>query len=127
MITGPDWRDRIPRNMTHIPAPTDLVWIIGRTELLADNDSEAVNRIQRQYRLKPYRSRPGSGNSQTVDCLEDDEKEPPIDIVLKMDGEEFFTRLSEVMRENPPPANQKGMEEIASCRKCTVVMITPLP
>lgn len=110
VITGPQWRGQIPHNMTHISAPTDLVWIIGRTELLADNDIEAVNRIQRQYRLKTYRSRRGSDHNQTVDCLKDDEKEPPIDVVLKMNGEEFFTRLSSLMLENPPPADQKGME-----------------
>ena len=110
MITGPDWRGRVPNNMTHIPAPTNLVWIIGRTELLADNDIEAVNQIQRRYRLNTYRNTRNSHDNSDVHCLEDHEKEPPIDVVLKMNGEEFFTRLSEVMRENPPPADQKGME-----------------
>ena len=110
MITGPEWRGRIPNEVTHIPAPTNLVWIIGRTELLADNDLDAVNRIQRQYRLKTYRPSRNRLNNQAVNCLEDHEKEPPIDVVLKMDGEEFFTRLSDVMKENPPPADQKSME-----------------
>jgi DNA sulfur modification protein DndE len=110
LITGPDWRGRIPRGMTQIAAPTNLVWIIGRTELLSPDDIYTVNQIQTSYELKPYDPRVRASHGNQADCLEDSEKQPPIDIVLSMSGETFFSRLSELMIENPPPRDQRTME-----------------
>src|SRR5690606_23147376 len=31
LITGPGWRGHLPTGMTEIKAPTNLVWILGRT------------------------------------------------------------------------------------------------
>lgn len=112
LITGPDWKGIVPRNVRHIPAPTDLVWVIGRTEVRSEQDIAVVNEIQREYKLRPLRGE--QAPQKDVNCLEDHQKERPIDVVLDMSGEEFFTRLSALMTENPPPEDQKGMELILS-------------
>lgn len=108
LITGPQWHGRVPFGMKHVPAPTNLVWIIGRTEVRSEKDTYRVNELQAQYRLQPLGE--NRVENADVDCLEDSEMRPPIDVVLDMNGEEFFTRLSQLMKENPPPSDEKGIE-----------------
>ena len=52
-LVGPDWRGTLPADVQKIAAPTNLVWIIGRTYTAGKADYGAVNAIQRQYKLVP--------------------------------------------------------------------------
>ncbi|MGP0172328.1 DUF1254 domain-containing protein [Pseudomonas sp. NCHU5208] len=109
-ITGPNWRQAsVPQGYIQIPAPTNLVWIIGRTEVKGESDIAAVHDIQRQYKLTTYNG--NTAATTDVDCVEDQDRTPPIDVVKSLNGEEFFSRLSQLMKENPPPQDERWIEK----------------
>jgi hypothetical protein len=118
VLVGPTWRGmpNVP-GATVIPAPTNIVWIIGRT-FAQDRraDLDAVHRLQRQYTLvplsaygKPYESRP-----QRVDPTVD-MKTPVRDQVNALDAATFFDRLAKLMKDNPPaPADSVLVRRMVS-------------
>ncbi|MAR01842.1 MAG: hypothetical protein CMI00_15060 [Oceanospirillaceae bacterium] len=105
-ITGPEWSGTTPVGYTRVKAPTDFVWIIGRTEVWADEDLTDVNSLQDRFVINLYRSR---GNERTRFKCED--RSEPEEVVKKLSGEEFFTRLDMLMREYPLAGQDQEMIE----------------
>ena len=104
-ITGPGWTGTLPAGMQQLKSPTNMVWIIGRTQTNGPKDYPAVQTIQKQYKLtplsafgKPYTPVPGVVDP-TVDM-----KLAPVEAVAKMGTAAFFDRMSALMKDNPPPA-----------------------
>ena len=104
VIAGPQWSGSIPADARLIPAPTNMVWILGRTFCTGTpEDYKAVHAIQDNYKLtplsaygKPYTPPPG-----LVD--------PSVDMktavrtqVGRLDPDTYFTRLAMLMVDNPP-------------------------
>ncbi|MDF1762148.1 MAG: DUF1254 domain-containing protein [Oleibacter sp.] len=108
-IVGPDWMGDVPSGYEKIPSTTNLVWIIGRTEVKGKDDIPAVNAIQDQYSLTSVFPQDSGIDPSEIQCVKDDERETPSDVVKSLSGEEFFTRLSALMIENPPPAEDAWM------------------
>lgn len=52
-ITGPGWKGAVPSGMKHITAPTNRVWIAGRTQVNDKTDGEIVKSILYRYTLTP--------------------------------------------------------------------------
>ena len=52
-ITGPGWTGTLPAGVKEIKSPTQLVWIIGRTQTNGKADYAAVHAIQDGYKLTP--------------------------------------------------------------------------
>ena len=52
ITTGPGWSGRFPPKVTRIDAPTNMAWLIGRTETRGHSDYTAVRRIQERYALR---------------------------------------------------------------------------
>ena len=100
-IVGPGWSGDSPKGYELIKAPTNLVWIIGRTEVRGEDDIPAVNQIQRQYELIPYQRQQ---QRTQIECVPPESKRPPEEVVKSMSAVEYFSRLSELMEENPAPA-----------------------
>jgi hypothetical protein len=116
VLVGPGWQGNLPPGVKEIKAPTNLIWIIGRTRCNGKDDYAAVNAIQRQYTLtplsaygKPYTS-PGFGSADpSVDVTT-----PPVTQVARMDAATFFGRLARLMKDNPPaPADAPMVEKLA--------------
>lgn len=106
-ITGPGWSGGVPMGYERIDAPTDLVWIVGRTELRDESDVSAVNRIQHQYQLTPLA---GAGEAAVAaTCVPDGEKTPHIDVVKSLSGRDYFQRLADLMARYPPPPEDDFM------------------
>ncbi|MCG8317207.1 MAG: DUF1254 domain-containing protein [Pseudomonadales bacterium] len=101
------FRGQIPAGYTPIVAPTDLVWIIGRTEVRGDDDVSVVNAIQDQYKLYPLHGE--KSESDITSCIPASEKTPPIEIVKALSGQEFFTRLATLMEKYPAPKSDRRM------------------
>jgi hypothetical protein len=104
-ITGPGWKGSLPNGVKEIKAPTNMVWIIGRTQTDGPPDYDAVNALQKQYTLtplsafgKPYRPPPGVID-QRVNM-----RVGPADQLAKMDSTTFFQTLARLMASNPPLA-----------------------
>ena len=52
-VTGPGWKGALPKGVKEIKAPTNTVWIIGRTQTNGPEDYAAVHTLQKQYTLIP--------------------------------------------------------------------------
>lgn len=116
-IVGPGWQGTVPPGVKKIQAPTDMVWILGRTQCNGKDDYAAVNAIQRQYSLtplsvygKPY-TPPGFGPADPSA----DVTTPPVTQVARMDAVTFFNRLARLMKDNPPsPADAPMVQKLAA-------------
>lgn len=116
-VTGPRWNGSLPADVREIRAPTEMVWIIGRTQTDGKRDYPAVHAIQDGFRLTPL-----SGWGRPYTPPEDvpvrggvDRTTAPVDQVARMDAATFFGRLNELMVGNPPaPADADAMERFAA-------------
>ena len=109
-IVGPDWEGDLPDGYERVDAPTNMVWVIGRTEVHDDADIPEVNRIQEQFTLTPL-----AGTAlETVGayCVPDSEKTPPIAVVESLSGGEYFSRLGDLIERYPPPEEDAAMLKV---------------
>jgi hypothetical protein len=103
-VTGPGWSGTLPKGVQQLKSPTDMVWMIGRTQTNGPKDYAAVHAIQKQFRLvplsafgKPY-TPPAGAVDPSVDM-----KLAPVEAVAKMSTADFFAALARLMKDNPPP------------------------
>jgi hypothetical protein len=106
-IIGPKWKGELPKNAEEIRAPTETVWIIGRTQTNGKGDVAAVAKIQDQYKLVPL-SRKG-GKTPAAPAANVDVKASPREQVAKMDAHTFFTRVAMLLPGNPPAKEDTPM------------------
>ncbi|HEY7236978.1 MAG TPA: DUF1254 domain-containing protein [Gemmatimonadaceae bacterium] len=115
-IVGPEWHGKLPAELTEIRVPTNMAWLIGRTQTNGASDYAAVHEIQDQYVLTPL-SAFGSAAApaeRPVDASVDTVT-PPADQVARMDAAAFFGRMNALMKANPPlPADARAMERFAT-------------
>jgi len=115
-IVGPGFKGKLPAGLKKIESPTNLVWIIGRTQTNGKADYEAVHAIQKEYKLTPL-SAWGKPYTPPAKVPVDPKvsKEPPVKQVEKMDAQTFFGRLNALMQGNPPaPADAAVMKKFAA-------------
>lgn len=103
-ISGPGWTGTLPAGMKQLKSPTNMVWIIGRTQTNGPKEYATVHAIQKQYKLtplsvfgKPYTPPPAAVDP-TVDM-----KLAPVQAVATMSIAAFFNTLAALMKDNPPP------------------------
>jgi hypothetical protein len=107
LITGPDWIGSIPAGMQQFKSPTNMVWILGRTQTNGIEDYAAVHAIQDGYKLTPLASwgqayvLPRGSADPTLD-----RNIPPVEQLKKMSAIDYFNRLSRLLKSNPPPASE---------------------
>jgi hypothetical protein len=109
-VVGPDWKGKLPVGVHEIKSPTNMVWLIGRTQTDGKQDYANVHAIQDQYLLTPLSA---WGKLYTPPAnvpveAEIDVKTPPVDQVARMDAATFFPRLNALMKDNPPAAADKN-------------------
>ena len=112
LIAGPGWVGELPPKTELIKAPTNMVWIIGRTQVNSKADGEKiVIPLQKKYTLtplsawgKPY-TPPAPTNDSTLS------KEGPNEIVMGMPVDEFFNHVNSLMVSNPPAEADKPVLE----------------
>ena len=107
VITGPEWTGAIPDGMRQLKSPTNLVWILGRTETHGRDDYAEVHAIQDGYKLTPL-AQPGKAYVPPSDHADPafDRKVPPVEQLKKMRAAEYFDRLARLLKSNPPPASE---------------------
>jgi hypothetical protein len=104
-VVGPRWRGPLPAGIKEYRSPTGTVFLIGRTQTNGKADYAAVHQFQDGIKAVPlsaygksYAPPPGPINAQQ------DMSAPPAR-VAKMDAAAFFALFAELMKENPPHAN----------------------
>lgn len=116
-IVGPQWTGKLPAGVKELKSPTNLIWVIGRTQTNGKEDYPAVHAIQDQYKVTPL-SAWGKAYAPPDNTAIDkniDMKTPPVEQVAKMDAPTFFARLNNLMTDNPPAAEDAdAMKRFAS-------------
>jgi hypothetical protein len=105
LITGPQWTGAVPAGMQQIKAPTNMVWILGRTQVNSREDGQqVVVPLQKQYVLaplsqygKPFTPVASAGDSSVTHG-------DPNSILRAMPIDVFFNYLNQLMVNNPPSA-----------------------
>ena len=105
-VVGPGWKGTLPEGLKPIQSPTNLVWLIGRTQTNGKSDYAAVHAIQDKYRLVPLSAwgKPYQAPANVPVAADVDMKTPPPEQVARMDAATFFGRLNRLMQDNPPAA-----------------------
>ena len=105
-ITGPGWSGTLPDGVTEYKSPTSMVWILGRIYCTGTPEDYAeVHALQDQCQLVPLSAygkayTPPSGK---VDPAID-MKKAVRDQVNALDAKAYFSLLAELMKTNPPSA-----------------------
>lgn len=106
LLTGPGWTGTVPANMVQLKSPTNLVWILGRTETRGPADYPAVHKIQEAYDLRMLDRNavvpppPPGTDTKTAPSLQMDALDDP---------GVFYSRLCRLMSDNPPAAADKPL------------------
>jgi hypothetical protein len=103
-IVGPRWNGKLPDGVERLRCPTNIGWVVGRTQTNGKADYENVHRIQDGFKLtplsqwgKPYAPPAESAVDPTVDM-----KTPPPVQLAKMSAQRYFEMLAKLMKNNPP-------------------------
>ncbi len=105
VITGPNWTGTLPAGMQPFKSPTNLVWILGRTQTNGPEDYPAVHAIQAGFKLIPL-SQFGKLYTAPEGVVDPgaDMKTPPVAQLKRMTGAQFLSSLAMLLKSNPPPA-----------------------
>jgi len=111
-IVGPTYKKALPADVTALPAPTDMVWIVGRIDPGGPGGAAAAAKLQEQLKLtplsqwgkKPARAQPAgaTGKAETASAAQQ---------VAQLDAKAFFTRLAALLATNPPSKDDGAMVE----------------
>lgn len=120
-ITGPGWKGKLPTGLRQVKAPTNMVWILGRTYCTGTpEDYREVHALQNQYRLVPLSA---YGKQFTAAPGRVD---PDIDMrtavreqVNIMEAGGYFKLLAELMKDNPPAKADAAM--VAKLKRLGIV------
>ena len=110
LITGPGWKGEVPAGMTHVASATRYIVILGRTYADGtEQDYEAVNALQAQYKItplsawgKPFQYKAPPVNPDPGFSMTD----KPQAVILAMGTEGYFNLLAKLMGDAAPPAQE---------------------
>jgi hypothetical protein len=121
-IVGPAWKGTLPPHVEKINAPTNTVWLLGRTQVNSVADYSAVHAVQDGYALMPLSQYPnGSSVSPTPAPPAPgsppgiNRNEPPPMQVQRMTARDFFQTVATLLEANPPHAQDAPLiKQLAS-------------
>jgi hypothetical protein len=103
LITPPGWNGTVPGGMSRISAPTQHVWVIGRTKTDGPPDYDAVHKIQAGYKvtmLSDWGKTPRPVEVKIDPSV--DMKTPPKVQVDTMAAGKYFAYAAELLKVEPP-------------------------
>lgn len=103
-ITGPTWTGKLPAGVKQLKAPTNMVWILGRTYCIGTpDDYQTVHALQDKYKVVPL-SAYGKDYTPPAGKVDPgiDMKTPVRDQVNKLSAADYFKLLTDLMASNPP-------------------------
>jgi len=120
-ITGPGWTGTLPAGMTEYKSPAGMVWLLGRIYCTGTpEDYKAVHALQDQMSAVPLSSygkvyKPEPGNVEASW----ESKKSVRDQVHELDGNGYFKLFAELLKTNPPAAEDGPM--VAKLAKIGIV------
>ena len=110
-ITGPGWSGVLPNGVTQAKSPTAMVWILGRIYTTGTpEDYKEVHALQDRFSVVPLSSY-GKPYTPPVAVVDPgfDMKTSARKQVNALDVEAYFTRLAQLMKSNPPAAQDAAL------------------
>ena len=110
-ITGPGWSGDLPKGVTEYKSPTGMVWVLGRIYCTGTpEDYKAVHALQDKVSAVPLSAygKPYTPEPATVDPGID-MKTAARDQVNAMDAGAYFKLFAELLKTNPPAAEDAPM------------------
>jgi hypothetical protein len=105
LISGPGWNGTVPAGMNQISAPTNLVWMIGRTQVNSKEDgNKTVVPLQKQFTLSPLSAAGAQVPMPEVKADPTVPKGDPNSVVKGLSTTEFFNYMNSLLALYPPPA-----------------------
>ena len=120
-LTAPGWTGTLPPGVTQYKAPGNMVWILGRIYCTGTpEDYKAVHALQDQVSAVPLSAygKPYTPEAAKVDASID-MKAAPRDQVNAMDGAAYFKLAAQLLKTNPPAAEDAPM--VAKLAKIGIV------
>src|SRR5271165_650082 len=115
-IVGPGWHGTLPARAKRIDAPTNMVWLLGRTQTNSATDYDYVHSIQKGFLLMPlsqYPDGPREGSAPTRLVGRGNVAPPPVQ-VAHLGVNEFFQTFAALLEKNPPhPEDAPLMRDLA--------------
>ena len=113
-VVGPGWTGSLPDRAERIDAPTNMVWLLGRTQTNNAADYPAVRAIQQGYWLMPLSQYPEPRSSITAKQPNASAVAQPPALVDRLAPLEFFRVFKLLLEHNPPhPADAPFLTELA--------------
>lgn len=113
LVTGPDWEGEVPSGVTHIKAPTQMVWMLGRIQVNSPEDGATfVRDLQNGMQLVPLNAygqadyKAPTGKMQATE-----ERIIPVKKIQEIDFKAYFNKMAQLMTENPPAEADTAMLE----------------
>lgn len=110
-IVGSGWNGKLPQNVIRYDAPTDLVWLLGRTQTNGASDYDNVHAFQHGMRLLTLSDYPGQEQKPSTPPVARPSVAGPTapDQVKAMEPTAFFAAFAQAMKANPPHAGDTAM------------------
>ncbi len=109
-IVGPGWKGTLPQRAHRIDSPTNMVWLLGRTQTNGPADYDFVHAIQRGYTLMPLSLYPDGARPQAAALAGRGRggMTPPM-LVSKLTIFDFFSTFLQLLTANPPHKGDEAM------------------
>jgi hypothetical protein len=109
-IVGPNWNGELPEHVTRLDAPTNIVWLLGRTQTNGVSDYGNVHAFQKDLRMMRLSAYP-NGEQKLGSALAFGTAVggTPPDRVKAMEAGAFFAAFAQAMKANPPHAADAPM------------------
>ena len=111
LLVGRNWSEteRAPAGMEVICADTDLVLLLGRTQVFGENDLKSVENIQAQYRLQPLHAYLGAKPPAAAEKIDFIQAPPPKDMADALTALNFFCYMNLSFSWSTIPDDQAAM------------------
>ena len=104
-IVGPNWQGTLPADVKRYDCPTACGWMGGRTQTNGKTDYESVHKFQDGIKAVPLSAYGKSYTPAKGTVNPNQDMSAPPDQVDKMSAATFFAMFAELMKANPPHAN----------------------
>lgn len=102
-LVGPGWHGQLPPHVTRLDAPTNQIWLLGRTQTNGVSDYDHVHAFQHGMRLVSLSQFPGKDEPPHPPVARPAETGAPVpERIKKMDAVQFFSAFAKALKANPP-------------------------